>query len=202
MSFWNENEAGKSFEIEGGNTLPIPDGTHVLAMISEAKWGSPRDRMERLITIRYEVLKPEIYSNRKVFQKLWVTDLDPNKKDSDKSKKSQENSRKFLTVIDGFCGGKLGKIARAKAPSVTSEDLFWENAEDHFPDDALAAALSGKMVVIGLRVWETTNSSGGDASGNWVYFVGDKASELKEGTVKASKPKTSLKREMDDSIPF
>ncbi len=191
MSFWTTSTGesaiteSKSFEIEGGGNLdPIPDGAHVLAMVNSAKWATVRDGIERYIEIKWDVMKPLVYANRKVFQKLWVSDLDPGQKDKDKAAAKRDKALRMFSTIDLNAGGRLSKL----------------KAE---PDDEdLSVALSGKMMVIGLRVWETTNSSGGDASGNWVYFVGDKASELKEGTVKASKPKTSLKRDMDDSIPF
>lgn len=175
---------GTSYEIEGGGNLdPIPDGAHVLAMVNSAKWATVRDGIERYIEIKWDVMKPLVYANRKVFQKLWVSDLDPGQKDKDKAAAKKDKALRMFSTIDLNAGGRLSKL----------------KAE---PDDEdLSVALSGKMMVIGLRVWETTNSSGVDASGNWVYFVGDKASELKEGNVKQKKK--TMREEMGESdLPF
>jgi Protein of unknown function (DUF669). len=193
MSFWSTSTGEsaitetKSFEIEGGgNMAPIPDGAHVLSMIADAKWAETRDKDATYINIKWDVLKPEPYANRKVFQKLWVGDLDPSVKDKDKAVAKRDKALRMFSVIDANAGGKLAKL-REKPD-----------------DDDLAAALVGKMMVIGVRVWETKNAMGDDASGNWVYFVGEKNSELKEGAVKAGKPvsKASFKEDIADDLPF
>lgn len=191
MSFWETStgesaiQESKSFEIEGGNMSPIPDGAHVLAMIEEAKWATVKDGTEEYVNIKWAVLKPEIYANRKTFQKLWVSDLDPSVKEKEKAKAKRDKALRMFSVIDANAGGKLSRIAQK-------------------PDnDDLAAALVGKMMVIGLRVWENKNAAGDDASGNWVYFVDQKNSELKEGNVKAAtKAKPVTPSSFDDSIPF
>ncbi len=192
MSFWNTStgesaiqENSRTFEIEGGNIDPIPDGAHVLAMIEEAKWATVRDGDAEYINIKWAVLKPEVYANRKTFQKLWVGDLDPSAKDKEKAIAKRDKALRMFSVIDANAGGKLARM------------------KDKPDNDDLAAALVGKMMVIGLRVWESTNAMGEAASGNWVYFVGEKTSELKEGTVKAAtKPKPLTTSSFDDSIPF
>lgn len=192
MSFWNTSTGEsaitetKSFEIEGGgNMAPIPDGAHVLGMVNSAKWATVRDGVDQYVEIKWDVLKPAAYENRKVFQKLWVSDLDPTVKDKDKATAKRDKALRMFSTIDANAGGKLAKL------------------RDKPDDDDLAAALVGKMMVIGLRVWETKNAMGEEASGNWVYFVGEKNSELKEGVVKASAaPKKSLREDISDDIPF
>ena len=192
MSFWKTSTGesaisdSKSFEIEGGNLAPIPDGAHVLAVIASAKWATVRDGSDEYIEIKWEVLKPAVYENRKIYQKLWVRDLDPSVKDKDKAVAKRDKALRMFSVIDANAGGKLAKL------------------QDTPDDDDLAVALSGKMMVIGLRIWETKNAMGEDASGNWVYFVGEKTSELKEGTPKApAKPKTTFAQDMArEDIPF
>lgn len=193
MSFWDTSTGesaiseSKTIEVEGGgNMAPIPDGAHVLAMIEDARWTTVKDSTEEYINIKWAALKPEVYKNRKVFQKLWVGDLDPSVKDREKAVAKRDKALRMFSVIDANARGKLAKL-REK------------------PDnDDLAAALVGNMMVIGLRVWESTNAQGQEASGNWVYFVGEKNSELKEGNAKAAKPASSgsTKRDLSDEIPF
>lgn len=190
MSFWNTSTGesaiteSKSFEIEGGGNLdPIPDGSHVLAMINTAKWETVKNGVEEFINIKWEILKPAAYENRKVFQKLWVDELDPGVKDKEKAIAKKDKALRMFSTIDLNAGGRLSKL------------------KGRPDDDDLAAALSGKMMVIGLRVWETKNAAGDDASGNWVYFIGDKSSELKEGVAKAKKK--TMREEMGESdLPF
>lgn len=191
MSFWNTSTGesaiteSKSFEIEGGGNLdPIPDGSHVLAMINTAKWETVRNGVEEFINIKWEILKPAAYENRKVFQKLWVDELDPGQKDKEKAIAKKDKALRMFSTIDLNAGGRLSKL------------------KGRPDDDDLAAALSSKMMVIGLRVWEMPGSNDETATGNWVYFIGDKSSELKEGVAKARKATASLKKDMDDDIPF
>ena len=79
--FWNLSDGGNAkdtgteYEIPGGNMDPIPDDSSVLAMIDEAKWADKDDA--RYVSLRWSVISPDGFKNRKVFQKLWVTDDDP-----------------------------------------------------------------------------------------------------------------------------
>ena len=95
MSFWDvEGEdlaktAVKEYEISGGSMDPIPNNSDVLAMVDEAKWRhTDKDDTSspRYIELRWSVMAPETFKNRKVYHKLWVTDLDPKAKDETKAK--------------------------------------------------------------------------------------------------------------------
>ena len=101
MSFWNLSDGGDAsqdaqteYEIPSGNLDPIPDGSSVLAMIDEAKWDSKNDA--DYISLRWSVLSPDEYKNRKVFQKLWVTDDDPMAKDEAKAAKKRDKAPRTL----------------------------------------------------------------------------------------------------------
>ena len=194
MSFWDLSDgesaaetASKEYEQETGNLDPIPDGSSVLALIDEAKWSETRDRDAEFISLRWSVLEPAEYANRKVFQNLWVTDDDPNAKDSDKAAKKRDKAKKMLAAIDANCGGKLARTARKP------------------DDDALALALTNKPMIIKCMVWERTGSYGSVNSGNWIAAVSPKSKGV---DVKASAPKPAARKAAlaadvdDDDIPF
>lgn len=190
MSFWNlgddtdvSKESTKEFDGGGGNMEPIPEGSSVLAMPDDAKWAEDRDGNEYL-SIRWTVLKPEVFLNRKVFQKLWVTDDDPRAKDPDKKR---DKAKRMLAAIDANAGGKLGK--KASKPT----------------DDDLAIALVSKQMVLRLGLWEMQGDNGA-MSGNWVQAISGKdkpvaAAETKR-TAPAKPAQTRFADVEDDDVPF
>lgn len=171
MGFWNTSDGedaaktGTEYEIPGGSMDPIPAGSSVLAMIDEARWATTQNDAEEYVSMRWSVVAPEEFKNRKVFQKLWVTDHDPNAKDTAKAIAKSDKARKMLAAIDANAGGKL--TAKDAKPS----------------DDDLARALQDKPMVITLGVWESNTGGNG---GNWVMAVAPKSKELKTGTAKAA----------------
>jgi hypothetical protein len=194
MGFWNLSDGedaaktGAEYEIPGGNMDPIPAGSSVLAMIDEAKWDHTQNDAEEYISLRWTVLAPEEYKNRKVFHKLWVTDHDPNAKDTAKAIAKTDKARKMLAAIDANAGGRL--TAKDARPS----------------DDDLARALQDRPMVITLMVWESNTGGGG---GNWVSAVAPKNKPLKIGDKAPAKksggnPLDFNRRgpEVDDEIPF
>jgi hypothetical protein len=151
MSFWDLGEdlqAGGNFEMGGGDISPIPNDTTVLALIDEAKWDESREG-DRYISLRWSVISPDDYKNRKVFQKLWVQDDDPKAKDPEKKR---EKAKRFLAAVDFNCGGKL--VASGKAPT----------------NESLMSCLSGKPMHIKVMVWEMDGKEG-----NWVASVAPKS---------------------------
>lgn len=171
MGFWNTSDGedasktGTEYEVPGGNLDPIPDGSTVLAMVDEAKWAETLQG-DRYVSLRWTVLAPKEYENRKVFHKLWVTDHDPNAKDHAKAVAKTDKARKMLAAIDANAGGKLTAVDRVPT------------------DDDLALALLNKPMTITLMTWESTQPGGN--GGNWVCAVGPKSKETKIGTPKAS----------------
>ena len=195
MGFWNTSDGedaaktGTEYEIPGGSMEPIPAGSSVLAMIDEAKWDHTQNDAEEYISLRWTVLAPEEYKNRKVFHKLWVTDHDPNAKDHAKAVAKTDKARKMLAAIDANAGGKL--TAKDARPS----------------DDDLARALQDRPMVITLMIWD---SNTGGAGGNWVAAVAPKNKPLKIGDKAPAKAKAASQGSaggayaggMDDEIPF
>lgn len=195
MGFWNTSDGedaaktGAEYEIPGGSMDPIPAGSSVLAMPDEAKWSYTKGNAEEYVSLRWTVLAPEEYKNRKVFHKLWVTDHDPNVMDTAKAIAKTDKARKMLAAIDANAGGKL-------------------TAKDEKPkDDDLARALCDKPMVITLMTWD---SNTGGSGGNWVSAVAPKSKALKIGEKVAAKAKGSGSSGgayagggvMDDEIPF
>ena len=75
---------------------PMPKDTQVKSCIDEVKWDEYQG--ERYISIRWQVLAPKQYANRKIFQKLKVEQPDVKKRDK---------AIQMLAAIDSNCGGKL-----------------------------------------------------------------------------------------------
>jgi len=193
MSFWNLSDGGTARDTEGeyeipggGNLEPIPDGSSVLAMIDEAKWDK-NDEAE-FISLRWTVLAPDEYKNRKVFQKLWVTDDDPRAKDAGKAAKKRDKARRMLAAIDSNAGGKLTR-------------------KDGIPtDETLSACLTNKPMIIKCMVWtmQDRERPGETIAGNWIAAVAPKAKGV---DVKEAKPLPAAKAppraaDLDDEIPF
>jgi len=188
MSFWSTSDGttaantATEFDAGGGSMEPIPEGTTVLAMPDEAKWATDRDNNEYL-SIRWTVLKPDAYLNRKIFHKLWVTDEKPKHKDPVRYRDKQ---LKMLAAIDTNAGGKLMKI------------------EGKPTDDQLALSLMNRQMTLRLGVW-AMDGDNGPMSGNWIQSVADKTRAVSEVAKAAPKPKPAPAYDDDDddmSVPF
>lgn len=185
MSFWglssgeSANETTGEFDAGGGNNEPIPEGTSVLAMPDEAGWKEDRNGVEHL-AIRWTILKPEAYQNRKIFHKLFVSDDDPRAKDP---AKKRDKALRMLGAIDKNAGGKLGK--KDGRPS----------------SDEIVLALINKQMVIRLGVWEMQGDNG-PMSGNWVQSVSPKSAEISEGPKRTVKRQAPVVDDIDDEVPF
>jgi hypothetical protein len=143
--------------------------------------------MAEYISLRWTVIQPDDYKNRKVFQKLWVTDDDPGAKDADKAAKKRDKARRMLAAIDANAGGKL--TAQQGKPT----------------DDALGLHLTSKPMVIKVMLWEIQDRQTGEMiRGNWVAAVAPKGAELHIAAAKTSKPapKQSFASVETSDIPF
>jgi len=130
--FWDNIESNETADMGGGNFTPMPEGTQVLASIAEVEWTNYEG--DTYISAQWDVLKPDEFNNRKVFQKIKVLDQDP---------KKAEKAKKMLAAIDkNASGGKL--MALGKKPT----------------DMDLIRNLVGKPMVLKLGVWEMNDKSG------------------------------------------
>ena len=172
MSFWNDEQRNTSgtFESGGGDFEPIPANTGCIAAIKQAGWAEYQG--DRYINIQWQVLRPEHYKNRVIFQKIRVLDIDSAK---------AYRAKRMLAAIDTNAGGKLLQLT-------------------HEPTDHdLASALTGKMQAIKLQVWEM-EVEGQQRSGNWVSAVApSKGAAAQPAPVVAPAPAMA---DMAADIPF
>ena len=162
MSFWDLSDGKtavdtpKEYEIPGGSMEPIPNNSDVLAIVDQAKW-QHKDRDDanspRYIELRWSVMAPESVKNRKVFHKLWVSDLDPNAKDEAKGKAKRDKARRMLASIDANAGGNLTRTG------------------DEPTDETMTMHLCNVPMVIKVMVWAMKGGDGSDMAGNWVSAV-------------------------------
>ncbi len=148
MSFWNlsTGETAKSdgnAEMGGGNLPPIPEGTKVRAMVTEAKWQDANEYNPRHISLRWDVVDGEL-KQRVNYKKNKVAATDAAKRDK---------AIRMLAAIDANCGGRLMELGRE--PS----------------DMDMMANLSNKPMLIKLGEWEMEGSDGQTRTGNWVMAV-------------------------------
>ncbi len=164
--FWNLSDGEDAatstngeFDAGGGNMEPIPPETSVLAAIDEAKWDKDQQG-NRFISLRWNVLAPEEFDNRKVFQKLWVLDADPRAK-ADKVAAKRDKAKRMLAAIDTNAGGKL--LAKPVMPT----------------DEALTLHLTNKPMVVKVMLWSMRDSATGEMMrGNWIGAVAPKTADI------------------------
>ena len=201
--FWGLSEGGSaaenttgSFDAGGGNMQPIPSDTNVLAAIDEAKWDGADGA--KYISLRWSVLQPEEFENRKVFQKLWVSDPDPRAK-PDKVKNKRDKAKLMLAAIDMNAGGKL--LAKPVMPT----------------DEAMTLHLTNKPMIVEVMLWEMKDAMTGEMMrGNWVKRVESKATGKVSSPSEIAKSKAEMEhhqkssagaasrssRDLGDEIPF
>lgn len=161
--FWNlstgENatdDVSTSYEVASGNFEAFPEGTKLLAMVTDAEWRKNDQTGLENLSLTWTVVKPEEVANRKVFQSLWLTDLQPEAKDPEKKR---DKARRMFAAIDANAGGKL-----AKKPGK--------------PDaEAILIALANKQMLIRLGEYEGRPRDGGTVQRNYVQAVGPKTEE-------------------------
>lgn len=151
MSFFTTSdnkaiEKSGSMEMGGGDIEPIPSKTQVLAAPDEAKWDDYEG--DEYISLRWNILQPKEYANRKIFHKIKVCDSDPKKADK---------AKRMLAAIDTNAGGKL--LASGERPT----------------DESLTRCLVNKPMVLLLQVWEMERD-GEKKRGNWVSAVSPRQS--------------------------
>lgn len=210
MSFWDlstgesAKDTGKEFDGGGGDIQPIPNNSVVQAIISKAGW-KHKDANDttspRFVELTWDVMAPEEVKNRKIFQKVWVGDYDPEalKKGEDKAKAKRDKARRMFAAIDANAGGNL--VKSGDAPT----------------DESLMMHLTGKPMLVTVMVWSMKGSTGEDMSGNWVRKVEANGGEVSLSNEPLPKPSGAPAgggyaggtyggglpgNDMDDEIPF
>lgn len=188
MSFWQKstgetlNSQTAKTEYQSGTDLaPIPKGTLLKAMPTEAKWSEYEG--QRFINIRWDVIDGE-YKKRIVFQKLRVGDGDSAKRD---------RAIDMLAAIDmNATGGKL--MALGREPS----------------DIDLMSNLCNKPMIIRVQVWETEDKSKSGNWIDSVSSAKKSKSEVAKMVQQASEPAAQQPApaqseppvDYDEEIPF
>jgi len=179
MSFWNlsdgkTTEKSGAMEMGGGNIEPIPNNTSVLAAPDEAKWDDFEG--DEYVSLRWNVLQPKEYANRKIFQKIRVLDLDSKKADK---------AKRMLGAIDTNAGGKL--LGSGEKPT----------------DQSLTQCLVNKPMVLKLQVWVIEKERDGtpiakadQKTGNWIAAVSPRKAGTPEPAPAAATP------DLSDDVPF
>ena len=173
-SFWNIDapKDGK-FETGGGDMTPIPSNTSVLAAPDEAKWDEYGG--DRYISLRWAIMAPAEYKNRKLFQKIRVEDADP---------KKQEKAKRMLAAIDANAGGKL--MAAGEEPT----------------DKSLTVALCNKPMVLKLQVWSLVGDDGQEKTGNWISAVSPRQGSPAKPAKEPEPEPEPLPTDFDDDVGF
>ena len=180
MSFWNLSDGddiaktGLKYEIEGGSMELIPNDTNCVANIESASIESNRDGLQ-YINIRWSVLAPSEYKNRKVFQKLWCLDDDPRAKDA---AVKRDKAKKMLFVMDSNAGGKMFSSGKPMT-------------------DNLLATLHGKQLQIRVMTYEIEGDNG-KITGNWISSISPKAG----AAAPTPKAKAPVQVHDDEDVPF
>lgn len=133
-NFWGDAaaETTGAFDGGGGSFELIPEGTTVLAAISEIGWTQYEGR--EYINAQWAVLRPESYKNRRIFQKIQVLESD--------EKKALRAKRMLAAIDKNASGGKLLAIPGR-------------------PTDAnLMRHLLNKPMLLKLGVWDQNGKSG------------------------------------------
>lgn len=196
INFWEDEEGEEiqqqeSFESKGGDDFDvIPAKTRALAEIESVTIESYKDAAEiEYINIQWTLMKPEIYQNRRIFQKIRIMGDDPTQKSYKEDKQAEKirNAKLMLAAIDKICtGGKLFALKRMPT------------------EEELQRYLVGKNAEIYLMVYKLDDGK----EGNWVHSVfapnGNISAPSKSTTaVKKAAPKlASGFDDMDDDIPF
>jgi hypothetical protein len=118
---------------------PIPSNTTLKVTIEGAEWAEYDG--DEYISITWQVLAPDEYKNRKIFQKIRAKSHDD---------KKRQKALLMLAAIDANAGGALAKSKKAV-----------------FDDMDLATALTNKIMLIKVDIWESDDGK----KGNWVRAV-------------------------------
>lgn len=154
------------------NSEPIPAKTQVLAFASEAKWDSYGN--DEYISITWEIVKPEEYARRKIFQKIRVNEEDAKKRD---------RAIRMLAAID--TNAKAGLMGKGQQPT-----------------DADLQKLTNRMMVLMLQVWAIEDQQTGETKkGNWVSAISPKDAGVPDKVVRVEYENMGGAANEDD-MPF
>jgi hypothetical protein len=172
--------SGGEYKLSDGNFETIPNDTTALAMVESAVLTKYKETGLEYIKVTWNLIKPEELANRKIWQSLWVKDLDPNTA-TEKQVAKKDKHTDMMYAIDGNASGVAFKLDRLP----TDEEL--QSWIDH--------PMFIKIMVMAMK----------DSEINWVSWVmpKDKKDVKAEiGKTKAQAAKSEKKNPQDDDLPF
>lgn len=161
-----------NFDAGGGNLDPIPEGSKLRTIITEAKWAEYQG--DRYINLRHDVADGE-FKKRVIFQKIRVEDADTKKRDK---------ALMMLAAIDANCGGKLSQL------------------EGEPSDIDLMKALCNKPIVCRVGVWDMIGSDGNQRTGNYIQAVESSGKKQTASTKPVEQKQQKQDDVTDEIIPF
>lgn len=141
LSTGEKAQSNTSFEIQGGESKPIPAGSILLAVVTEAKWEEYEGSWH--IKLRWDVVGQD-YNKRVIFQKIQVEQEDPKKRDK---------ALMMLMAIDANTGGHLAKL------------------KDKPTDQDLQKILNRKICIMVDVWKVKDAETGEEKSGNWIKMI-------------------------------
>jgi hypothetical protein len=173
--------SGGEYKLSEGNFETIPNDTTAFAMVESAVFAKYKDTGLEYIKITWNLMEPEELANRKVWQSLWVKDLDPNTA-TEKQVAKKDKHTDMMYAIDGNASGVAFKLDRLP----TNEEL--QSWVDH--------PMFIKIMAMNLK----------DGSQlNWISWVIPKNKEgvkAEIGKTKAQAAKVEKKNPQGDGLPF
>lgn len=132
MSYFTAlNDLNTTGEFDAAPTIePIPEGTQVIALATEAGWEEYQG--ENFIKVTWEVVQGE-HKGRKVFHKLKLEEPDSSKR---------EKAIRMFAAIDSNFGGHIVKLDMK--PTTEDMGIYWLN----------------KPIALKLGVWDIDGKTG------------------------------------------
>ena len=182
IDFWGDDEveAKDTFVSGGGGFDPLPKNTNVLFEIEEIEIKESNEfEQTDFLNIRWNILKPDDYANRKVFQKVRIFHTEKDKR---------IRARQMLATIDINSGGKLTEYGKKKGKNLTE-----------FTSEDFQVCLVGKSMMGQLDVWRDKDTK--EIKGNWVRSISPANAKDVSKPVK-NKASPSIKDDDKEDIPW
>lgn len=181
---WGDDEvevpANGEFSSGGGDFELIPANTRVLFEIEQVTMEEPNNFNDtEYINVRWSILKPDLYTNRKVFQKIRVFDND---------KEKRMKARKMLAAIDVNADSRLTKYAEKHKKTL-----------EEFTTEDLTLCLVGKSMSGVIMVWKDNDTK--EPKGNWVSSIAPANGAKIPEVAKPAVTKKPIVDE-DEDLPF
>ena len=183
VNFWGDDEVEvtDTFSSGGGDFEVIPKNTNVLFEIEEIEIREANEYEKTdFLNICWNILKPDDYANRNVFQKIRIYHTEKDKR---------IKARQMLAAIDVNSGRKLTQYGSKKGKNL-----------DEFTSEDFQFLFIGKSMMGKLDVWKDRDTK--EVKGNWVRSISPVTTKTVAATKKPPYPSIKDYDARDDDIPF